>query len=166
MILWFWWGRSSISNVSKRAILKSLQYLKKEVRDEVDSLHPDKLWVSKLSTRWSLLMDMIKHFQSTQSKDIYPYIISKKILSMVIILRLFVSEKKKLKQKMLFSYTFQFVFTTYPLIGLCFLFLLRIPFSIKNCRFSHLEVAYVKSFLVVLIIDFPWYNYIQSYIQS
>ena len=97
MILWFWWGRSSISNVSKRAILKSLQYLKKEVRDEVDSLHPDKLWVSKLSTRWSLLMDMIKHFQSTQSKDIYPYIISKKILSMVIILRLFVSEKKNLK---------------------------------------------------------------------
>ena len=42
-------------------------------------------------------MDMIKHFQSTQGKDIYPYIISKKILSMVMILRLFVSEKKNLK---------------------------------------------------------------------
>ena len=165
MILWFWWGRSSISNVSKRAILKSLQYLKKEVRDEVDSLHPDKLWVSKLSTRWSLLMDMIKHFQSTQSKDIYPYIISKKILSMVIILRLFVSEKKNLNKRCCFHILFS-LYSQHPLIGLCFLFLLRIPFSIKNCRFSHLEVAYVKSFLVVLIIDFPWYNYIQSYIQS
>ena len=55
----------------------SLQYLKKEVRDEVDLLHVDehqvsyKListhWVSKFPTRWYYYLGMIKHSQYTKS---------------------------------------------------------------------------------------------------
>ena len=55
----------------------SLQYLKKEVRDEVDLLHVDehqvsyKListhWVSKFPTRWYYHLGMIKHSQYTKS---------------------------------------------------------------------------------------------------
>ena len=54
----------------------SLQYLKKEVGDEVHFLHADKvpmklissLWASKFPAKgWSLLMGMIKHSQSIQS---------------------------------------------------------------------------------------------------
>ena len=57
----------------------SLQYLKKEVKDEVDFLHADKyqssqkfistLWASKFPTRLvlSLLMGMIKHSQIIRS---------------------------------------------------------------------------------------------------
>ena len=57
----------------------SLEYLTKEVKDEVDFLHTDKrqsflkayinLWASKFPTRLilSLLMDMIKYSQITQS---------------------------------------------------------------------------------------------------
>ena len=56
----------------------SLQYLKKEVRDEVDSLHADKhqsflqVDFNTLEVKvvykviLSLLMDMIKHFQGTR----------------------------------------------------------------------------------------------------
>ena len=58
----------------------SLQYLKKEVRDEADFLHADKyqsflpVEFTTLGTKvfykviLSLLMTMIKHSQSTQSK--------------------------------------------------------------------------------------------------
>ena len=38
MVLWYWWGWSRIPNFVKIA---SLQYLTKEVRDEVDFLHVD-----------------------------------------------------------------------------------------------------------------------------
>ena len=74
--LWFCWGRSNIPKVPNN---KSLQYLKKEVRDEVDFLHTDKhqsfLQVDfntlgiKVSYKviLSFLMGMIKHSQSTQS---------------------------------------------------------------------------------------------------
>ena len=51
----------------------SLQYLKKEVRDDVDFFHADKHWASegiKVSGKvmLSLLIGMNKHFQSIQSK--------------------------------------------------------------------------------------------------
>ena len=51
----------------------SLQYLKKEVRDDVDFFHADKHWASegiKVSYKvmLSLLIGMSKHFQSIQSK--------------------------------------------------------------------------------------------------
>ena len=57
----------------------SLQYLKKEVRDEVDCLHADKhqnlpqVDINTLSTKFfykvilMILVDMIEHSQSTQS---------------------------------------------------------------------------------------------------
>ena len=57
----------------------SLQYLKKEVRDEVDFLHADKhqnlpqVDINTLSTKFfhkvilMILVDMIEHSQSTQS---------------------------------------------------------------------------------------------------
>ena len=56
----------------------SLQYLKKEVRDEVDFLHADKhqnfpqVYFNTLSIKviLSLLMSMIKHSQSTQSNKL------------------------------------------------------------------------------------------------
>ena len=79
LILSFWWGWSSISKVSKTASLQSLQYLKNEVRDEVDFLHADKhqsglpadfnTFSTKASPKviLSLLMSMMKNFQSTQS---------------------------------------------------------------------------------------------------
>ena len=67
---------SQSSQNSKFAM--SLQYLEKEVKDEVDFLHPDKHqsflkvyfnWVSKFLTRLiiSLLMGMIKHSHIAQS---------------------------------------------------------------------------------------------------
>ena len=69
----------------------SLQYLKKEVRDEVDFLHADKhqsflqVDFNTLGIKVSykvilpLLMGIIKHCQSTQSNNLkYLYNISKK----------------------------------------------------------------------------------------
>ena len=42
-ILWFWLGWSSIPKVPKNSkFAMPLQYLKQEVRDEVDFLHADK----------------------------------------------------------------------------------------------------------------------------
>ena len=78
-ILWFRWGRSSIPKVPKIASLQCLQYVKKEVRVEVDFLHAYKhqsfLLVDfdtlriKVSYKviLSLLMSMIKHSQDTQN---------------------------------------------------------------------------------------------------
>ena len=80
LILWFWWGMVKHSQSSQKSkFVMSLQYLKKEVRDEVDFLHADKhqsflqVDFNTLSIKvfykviLSLLMGMIKHSQSTQS---------------------------------------------------------------------------------------------------
>ena len=80
LILWLWWGWSSIPKVPKIASFSlSLQYFKKEVRDEVDFLHVYKHQsflqadFNTLSIKVSykvillLLLGMIKHSQSTQS---------------------------------------------------------------------------------------------------
>ena len=80
LILWFLMGMVKHSQSSQNSkFAMSLQYLKKEVRDEVDFLHADKhqsfLQVDfntlgiKVSYKviLSLLMGMIKHSQSTQS---------------------------------------------------------------------------------------------------
>ena len=84
LIIWFWWQCSTISKISEICgkVAMSWQYLKKEVRDKAEFLHVDKhqsgLQVdfnslgSKVSYKvilW-LLMSMIKHFQSTQSKKL------------------------------------------------------------------------------------------------
>ena len=77
----FGWG-SSCSSYQNNNFAMSLQYLKKEVRDEVDILHADKHQSSQqvdfntLSIKFfykvilSLLMDMIKHSESTQSNKL------------------------------------------------------------------------------------------------
>ena len=80
LILWYLMGWSRVLKVPKIASLQCLyKYLKKEVRDEVDFLHADKhqsfLQVNfntfgiKISYKviLSLLMNLIKHSQSTQS---------------------------------------------------------------------------------------------------
>ena len=81
LILWFWWRWSSISKVPKIASLQCLQYLKKEVRDEVDFLHADKhqsglqVDFNTLVTKFGykvilwLSISLMKHSQITQSNN-------------------------------------------------------------------------------------------------
>ena len=63
LIVWFRWVWSSISRVPKIAI--SLQYLEKEVKDEVDFLHADKhpsflkVYFNTLDTKVSYKVDII-----------------------------------------------------------------------------------------------------------
>ena len=69
----------------------SLQYLKKEVNDELDFLHADKYqsflqfnfntWGIKVSYKviLPLLMDMVKHSQSTQSNKFAIYFLKKEL---------------------------------------------------------------------------------------
>ena len=80
----------------------SLQYLKKEVRDEVDSLHADKnqsflqVDFNALEVKvvykviLSLLMDMIKHFQGTRCNKF------------VISFAIYMSKKKKIRNRVHF----------------------------------------------------------------
>ena len=83
LILWFLMGMVKHSQSSQNSkFAMSLQYLKKEVRDEVDFLHADKhqsflqVDFNTLSIKvfykviLSLLMGMIKHSQSTQSNKL------------------------------------------------------------------------------------------------
>ena len=96
LILWFWWRCSSIPKVPKIASLQCLQYLKKEVRDEVDFLHADKhqsflqVDFNTLGIKdfykviLSLLMGMIQHSQSTQTTSLqYLYNIWEKKLGTI-----------------------------------------------------------------------------------
>ena len=79
IILWFWFGYSSIPKFPKIASLQCLYNISKKKLDEVYFLHVDKyqsllqvdfntldIKVSNKAIR-SLLMDMIKHSQSTRS---------------------------------------------------------------------------------------------------
>ena len=87
---------SQSSENSKFAMF--LQYLKKEVRDKVDFLHADKhqsfpqVHFNTLSIKvfykgiLSLLMDMMKHFQSTQSNKLS---IALQHLKMKLVIKLF-----------------------------------------------------------------------------
>ena len=72
LILWFWWGQSSIPKIPKIASLQC--HLKKEVRDKVDFLHADKhqsfllVDVNTVGIKLILLLlllGMMKHSQST-----------------------------------------------------------------------------------------------------
>ena len=51
----------------------SLQYLKREVNDEVDFLHPGK-HENLLQIDTMILMDMIKHFQSSQNSKFTTFV--------------------------------------------------------------------------------------------
>ena len=82
LTLWFWWRLSNISKVPKIAsFAMSVQYPKKEVRDEVDFLHVNKhqsglqVDFNTLGNKfgykvilWSLI-SMMKHFRITQSNN-------------------------------------------------------------------------------------------------
>ena len=95
LILWFWWRWSSIPEVPKITSLQCLYNISIKKLDEVDFLHVDKeqsflqVDFNTLGIKvfykviLSLLMDMIYHSQSTQSKILqYLYNISKKKLGM------------------------------------------------------------------------------------
>ena len=59
LIVWFWWGWPSIPKVPTTA---SLQYLRKEVKDEVDFLHVDsflKVYLNTLGIKISNKVDTI-----------------------------------------------------------------------------------------------------------
>ena len=79
LILWFWWRWSNFQTSRKSKFAMSLQYLKKDTKDEVYFLHADKhqsslqvdfnILVTKSSYKvmlW-LLISMMNHSQSIQS---------------------------------------------------------------------------------------------------
>ena len=65
LILWFWWGWSGITEVSKIASLHCLYDVsKKEVRDEANFLHADK-HQSFYKLALSFFMEVVRDVQST-----------------------------------------------------------------------------------------------------
>ena len=68
-ILWIWLGWSSILKFPKIASISDIQYLRKEVRDEIDFLH--EIYI-KVSTSWQYRFwwKWPRHVQSTQNRKV------------------------------------------------------------------------------------------------
>ena len=86
LILWFWWGWSSILKVHKKASLQCFCNIpKKEIKDEVDFLHADKHH-SFCKLALSFLKETARHVQSTQNRKLVIFLqyIKKNILQLLL----------------------------------------------------------------------------------